>query len=90
MNSNPGEKHDARKYDEWLAVLRRSSSSCAYRKARRLSAFGSIDRSAEAKREPVADFDAARAHERAISASIGGRTAFDDEAIHKRWLKRHN
>jgi hypothetical protein len=38
----------------------------------------------EEQREPIADFDAAIEHERTISASIGGRTVFDDKALHAR------
>jgi uncharacterized protein len=36
-----------------------------------------LTRAVEAQREPLADFSAVTAHERAISASLDGRTVFD-------------
>jgi hypothetical protein len=74
-------------YDESLAVLRRSLDAARLGHTEKLEGFRRLDRlirSVEADREPVADFDAAIAHERAISSSLGGRTVFDDKARHKR------
>ena len=74
-------------YDECLGVLRRSLDAARLGHIEKLEGFRRLDRltrSVEADREPHADFDAAIAHERAISSSIGGRTVFDDKAIHKR------
>jgi uncharacterized protein len=74
-------------YDESLAVLRRSLDAARVGHTEKLEGFRRLDqltRSVEAEREPLADFDAAIAHERAISASIGGRTVLGDKAAHKR------
>jgi len=74
-------------YDESLAVLRRSLDAARLGHTEKLEGFRRLDqltRSVEAEREPLADFDAAIAHERTISASIGGRTVLDDKAAHKR------
>jgi uncharacterized protein len=38
-----------------------------------------LTRAVEDERQPLADFSAAIAHERDVSASLGGRTAFDGE-----------
>jgi uncharacterized protein len=69
-------------YDASLAVLRRSLDAARLGHTEKLEGFRRLDqltRTVEAKREPFADFDAAISHERAISASIGGRTVFDDK-----------
>ena len=74
-------------YDESLAVLRRSLDEARLGHTEKLEGFRRLDRltrSVEAEREPLADFDAAIANEREISASIGGRTIFDDKAVRKR------
>jgi uncharacterized protein len=74
-------------YDESLAVLRRSLDAARLGHAEKLEGFRRLDRltrSVEAEREPLADFDAAIAHERMISPSIGGRTVFDDKTAHQR------
>jgi len=74
-------------YDESLAVLRRSLDAARLGHMEKLEGFRRLDRltrSVEAGREPLANFDAAIAHERAISSSIGGRTVFDDKAPHKK------
>jgi hypothetical protein len=78
-------------YDESLAVLRRSLDAARLGHREKLEGFRRLDRltrSVEAGREPVADFDAAITHERAISSSIGGRTVFDDKARHRRSAQR--
>ncbi len=67
-------------YDESLAVLRRSLDAARLGHTEKLEGFRRLDRltrEVEEQREPVAEFDAAIAHERAISESIGGRTVFD-------------
>lgn len=70
-------------YDESLAVLRRSLDAARLGHTEKLEGFRRLDqltRTVETKREPLADFDSAIAHERAISSSLGGRTVFDDRA----------
>ena len=50
---------------------------------RRLEGFRRLDRltrAVEKQREPLANFSAAIAHEHAVSASLGGRTVFDDDS----------
>jgi uncharacterized protein len=74
-------------YDESLAVLRRSLNAARLGNTEKLEGFRRLDRltrSVETEREPIADFNAAIAHERAISSSIGGKTVFDDKAPHER------
>ncbi len=69
-------------YDESLAVLRRSLEAARLGHTEKLEGFRRLDRltrTVEEEREPLADFDAAIAHERSISRSIGGRTVFDDK-----------
>ena len=68
-------------YDETVAVLRRSLDSAKLEISEKSGGMKRLDdfvRNVENTREPVADFDKAIAHERAISKSIGGRTVFDD------------
>jgi uncharacterized protein len=74
-------------YDESLAVLRRSMDGARLGHTEKLEGFRRLDRltrEVEKRREPLADFDAAIAHERAISKSIGGRTVFDDKVPHQK------
>lgn len=74
-------------YDESLAILRRSLDAAQVGNIEKLEGFRRLDRltrRVEAKREPLADFDRALAHERAISSSIGGRTVFDDKRSRRR------
>jgi uncharacterized protein len=74
-------------YDESLAVLRRSMNAARLGNTEKLEGFRRLDRltrEVEKQREPVADFDAAIAHEHEISRSIGGRTVFDDKAPHQK------
>lgn len=73
-------------YDESLAVLRRSLEAARLGHTEKLEGFRRLDRltrDVEKKQEPIADFQAAIAHERAISKSIGGRTVFDDKRQRK-------
>jgi uncharacterized protein len=68
-------------YDESLGVLRRALDAARLGHTEKLEGFRRLDRLARAveeHRDPVADFTAAIANERAISASLGGRTVFDD------------
>lgn len=74
-------------YDESLAILRRSLDAARVGNTEKLEGFRRLDRltrTLEAEREPLADFDRALAHERAISSSIGGRTVFDDAPSRRR------
>ena len=74
-------------YDESLAVLRRSMDTARLGHTEKLEGFRRLDRltrEVEKQREPLADFDAAIAHESAISKSVGGRTVFDDKVIHQK------
>jgi hypothetical protein len=71
-------------YDESLAVLRHSMDGARLGHTEKHEGFRRLDRltrDLEKQREPLADFDAAIAHEREISESIGGRTVSDDEAL---------
>jgi uncharacterized protein len=73
-------------YDESLAVLRRSLDSARLGHTEKLEGFRRLDRltrSVEEDREPLANFNAAMAHERTISPSLGGRTVFDDKPSQK-------
>jgi len=73
-------------YDESLAVLRRSLEAARLGHTEKLEGFRRLDRltrDVETQQEPLADFQAAIAHERAISKSMGGRTVFDDKKQRK-------
>jgi hypothetical protein len=73
-------------YDDTLSVLRRSLEAARIGHTKKLEGFRRLDqltRDVEEQREPLADFDATLAHERAISRSIGGRTVFDDKTSYK-------
>lgn len=68
-------------YDESLAILRRSLESARLGHTEKLHGFQRLDhltRTIENQRQPLANFHAALAHERKISASLDGRTVFDD------------
>jgi uncharacterized protein len=68
-------------FDETLAVLRRSLQAARLGNQEKVEAFQRLDRltrAVEENRDPFADFDAAIAHERKISRSLGGRTVLDD------------
>ena len=67
-------------YDESLSILRRSLDAARLGDTERVEGFRRLDRltqTVEAHHRPLADFDQALAHERTISASLGGRTVFD-------------
>jgi hypothetical protein len=68
-------------YDDSIAVLRRALDSARLGQTDKLGGFKRLDtftRAIEARRGPEADVAEVIAHERAISASLGGRTVFDD------------
>jgi hypothetical protein len=68
-------------YDESIAVLRRALNASKVGRTAKLEGLERLDtftRKIEARRAPDADVDATIAHEREISASLGGRTVFDD------------
>jgi hypothetical protein len=76
-------------YDESLGVLRRSLQAARLGHTEKLDGFRRLDRltrKVEEENEPIAEFDAAIRHERAISSSIGGRTVFDDKAPKKAFI----
>ena len=76
-------------YDESIAVLRRALDAAKLGHTDKLQGMSRLDalgRRIEERRAPVADVDAAIAHERAIAPSLGGRTVFDDRRgakVHK-------
>jgi uncharacterized protein len=68
-------------YDESIAVLRRGLENAKLGNAEKVDGFKRLDRfvrGVQDKFQPVGDFVKVMEHERAISASIGGRTVFDD------------
>ncbi|MBS1814531.1 MAG: DUF763 domain-containing protein [Acidobacteria bacterium] len=74
-------------YDESLGILRRALDAARLGHTEKLEGFRRLDRlirAVEEDRQPLADFTAAVQHEHAISASIGGRTVFDDARTMKR------
>jgi hypothetical protein len=73
-------------YDDSLAILRRSLEAARLGDMQKVDGFRRLDRmtrAVEEDREPLADFDAALRYERKISASLGGRTVFDDRSRRK-------
>jgi uncharacterized protein len=73
-------------YDESLSVLRRSLEATRLGHTEKLEGFRRLDRLTrvvEEDRQPFEDFTAAMAHEHEISASMGGRTVFDDRRMSK-------
>jgi len=68
-------------YDESLDVLRRALAAAKLGGTEKLDGFRRLEgfvRAVEDRSRPVADFDRVVAHERAISASLDGRSVFDD------------
>jgi hypothetical protein len=68
-------------YDESLAILRRSLEAARLGHTEKVEGFKRLDRltrTVEQDGQPFADFNAALDHEHRISASVGGRTVFDD------------
>jgi hypothetical protein len=77
-------------YDESIGVLRRALDAARLGHTEKLEGFQRLDRltrAIEKQREPLADFSAAIAHERAISASLDGRTVFDSDSSRTRKIK---
>jgi uncharacterized protein len=74
-------------YDESLSVLRRALQQAKVGHTEKLSGFSRLDRftrMVETQGRSDADFQAALAHERAISPSLDGRTVFDDRKPKKK------
>jgi len=70
-------------YDETIDILRRSLERARVNQTDKVDGIRRLDRFVRAIETQVpteVDFDAALAHERAISPSIGGRTVFDDRS----------
>jgi uncharacterized protein len=68
-------------YDESLAVLRRSLDAAKLGHTDKLDGFARLDRFVRVVEErcnPSVDFDAAIAHEKAISPALDGRSVLDD------------
>jgi hypothetical protein len=68
-------------YDASLSVLRTALDSARAGDGEKLAGMRRLDqfvRAVEERHQPEADFDAVIRHERSISASLGGRTVFDD------------
>jgi uncharacterized protein len=68
-------------YDESIAVLRRGLDQAKLGDADKIEGLKRLDRFVRAigkHCEPVADFPAVTSHEHAISASLDGRSVFDD------------
>ena len=68
-------------YDESLAVLRRGLDAAKLGHTDKVDGLKRLDtlvRTVEQNMQPEANFDSIVAHERAISASLDGRTVFDD------------
>ena len=69
-------------YDESLKFLRTSLDSARLGDRDKLDGFRRLERfvnAIETTREPEANFDAVIAHENSISASLNGRSVFDDK-----------
>jgi hypothetical protein len=67
-------------YDESIAVLRRSLEAAKLGHTDKVDGFARLDRFVRAVEKhctPTADFDAAIAHEHAISPALSGRSVFD-------------
>lgn len=72
-------------YDESIAVLRSSLDAAKLGDTEKLEGIRRLEkftRSIETRCQPEADFDAVMAHEHKISASLDGRTVFDDKKKH--------
>ena len=73
-------------YDETIGVLRRSIDRAKVQHSDKAGGMQRLDRfvrAIEARVTTEVDFDAALAHERAISPSLDGRTVFDDRKTRK-------
>ena len=68
-------------YDQSIDVLRRALDGAKAEDNAKIAGMARLDRftrEVENRLQPVADFDAALAHERSISPALGGRTVFND------------
>jgi hypothetical protein len=68
-------------YDESIGFLRKALDAARLGHSEKLDGFARLDaftRLVEERLSPEADVDAAIAHERNVSPSLGGRTVFDD------------
>jgi len=68
-------------YDQSIDVLRRSLDAATIGDTEKLDGMARLNRfvrALESSRSPEADVEKAIAHERTISASLGGRTVLDD------------
>src|SRR6185437_15424844 len=73
-------------YDESINFLRTSLDAARVGNKEKLDGFRRLERftrAVETHREPEADFDAVLVHEDAISASLDGRSVFDDNPAGK-------
>lgn len=71
-------------YDESLNYLRTSLDAAKLGDGDKLDGFRRLDRfvrAVETELKPEADFDAAIAHEKAISSLLDGRSVFDDKPM---------
>ena len=78
-------------YDESIGLLRRSLDKAKLDGGAKIEGFRRLDRFVkvvEHQMQPEADFDAAIAHERAISPSLGGRTVYDDRPAKRKAAPR--
>ena len=69
-------------YDESIGFLKRALGAAKLGHTEKLQGFARLDtlaRLVEERLSPGADVDAAIAHERTLSSSLGGRTVFDDK-----------
>ena len=73
-------------YDESLGFLRRALDAAKLGHTEKIQGFARLDtfaRLVEDRLSPQADVDAAIAHERDVSQSLGGRTVFDDRRLQR-------
>jgi uncharacterized protein len=76
-------------FDESIAVLRKSLDSAPVDGGQKIEGFRRLDRfvrTVEERLQPEADLEAVIDHEMAISASLDGRSVFDDRQRKKRQL----
>jgi hypothetical protein len=74
-------------YDESISVLRRALDEAKLGRSDKLHGLSRLDafaRAIEHRLGPEADVAAVIARERALSPSLGGRTAFDDQDRRRR------
>ena len=79
-------------YDASLDFLRNSLDRARVGDREKLDGFRRLDRfvrNVETRLSPEANFDALIAHEKAISASLDGRSVFDDESGHRFFVGRN-